>query len=198
MTYDDVLTFGTEVDSSGFTSGLNAVDEQASIKLSKLETYAVNVAANITSSIINSVTSAISQIPQKMIEIGSQFESSMSQVAATMGISTASAEFEQLSAAAREAGETTKFTASQAGEALNYLALAGYNAEKACAALPTVLNLAAAGGMELGRASDMVTDSMSALGLSMGELESFSDKLARTAQRSNTDVSQLGEAEKDA
>lgn len=194
MTYDDVLTFGTEIDGSGFTSGLNAVDEQATKALGKFDTYAANVAANITSSIINSVTSAISQIPQKMVEIGSQFESSMSQVAATMGISTASAEFEQLSAAAREAGETTKFTASQAGEALNYLALAGYNAEKACAALPTVLNLAAAGGMELGRASDMVTDSMSALGLSMGELESFSDKLARTAQRSNTDVSQLGEA----
>lgn len=194
MAYDDVLTFGTEIDGSGFTSGLNAINNQATGSLNKLDMYAANVAANITSSIINSVTSAISQIPQKMVEIGSQFESSMSQVAATMGISTASAEFEQLSEAAREAGETTKFTASQAGEALNYLALAGYNAEKACAALPTVLNLAAAGGMELGRASDMVTDSMSALGLSMGELESFSDKLARTAQRSNTDVSQLGEA----
>lgn len=194
MAFDDVLTFGTEIDDSGFTSGLNAINNQATGSLNKLDMYAANVAANITSSIINSVTSAISQIPQKMVEIGSQFESSMSQVAATMGISTASAEFEQLSAAAREAGETTKFTASQAGEALNYLALAGYNAEKACAALPTVLNLAAAGGMELGRASDMVTDSMSALGLSMDELEGFSDKLARTAQRSNTDVSQLGEA----
>lgn len=118
----------------------------------------------------------------------------MSQVAATMGITSAAKEFEILSAAAKEMGESTKFSASQAGEALNYLALAGYDANKAVAALPTVLNVAAAGGMELASASDMVTDAMSALGLETSQMADFSDKLAVTAQKSNTSVSQLGEA----
>ncbi len=118
----------------------------------------------------------------------------MSQVAATMGITSATAEFQTLSDAAKEMGESTKFSASQAGEALNYLALAGYDANKAVAALPTVLNVAAAGGMELAAASDMVTDAMSALGLETSQMADFSDKLAVTAQKSNTSVSQLGEA----
>ena len=91
-----------------------------------------------------------------------------------MGITSSSAEFETLSAAAKEMGESTKFSASQAGEALNYLALAGYDANKAVAALPTVLNVAAAGGMELASASDMITDAMSALGLETSQMSDFS------------------------
>ena len=76
------------------------------------------------------------------------------------------------------------------------MALAGYDAEKACGALPTVLNLASAGGMNLAAASDMVTDSMSALGIEATQenLTKFGDQLAKTAQKSNTSVSQLGEA----
>lgn len=76
------------------------------------------------------------------------------------------------------------------------MALAGYDAEKACGALPTVLNLASAGGMDLAAASDMVTDSMSALGIEATQenLTKFGDQLAKTAQKSNTSVSQLGEA----
>ncbi|MEZ3453213.1 MAG: phage tail tape measure protein [Oscillospiraceae bacterium] len=122
------------------------------------------------------------------------FQASMSQVAATMGITADTQAFEVLEAAAKEMGETTQFSASQAAEALNYLALAGYDANKAVAALPTVLNVAAAGGMELARASDMITDAMSALGLETSQMADFSDKLAVTAQKSNTSVSQLGEA----
>ena len=120
------------------------------------------------------------------------------QVAATMGITASeiangSKSFEMLKQAAKDAGATTQFSASQSAEALNYLALAGYDAEKAVATLPTVLNLAAAGGMELGAASDMVTDSMSALGDKAGTVESFVDKLAKTSQKSNTSVAQLGQ-----
>jgi len=98
--------------------------------------------------------------------------------------------------AARECGRNTAFSASEASEALNYLALAGYDAEKAAAALPTILNLAGAGAMDLAAASDMVTDSMSALGLEATEdnLNSFADQLALTASKANTSVSQLGEA----
>ncbi|MGN0691062.1 MAG: phage tail tape measure protein, partial [Oscillospiraceae bacterium] len=181
--YDDTLMFGTAVDNSGMKQGLSALDN-----------YVTTFAANMTAQITGAVASALSAIPSQIVEIGSQFESSMSQVAATMGITSAAAEFEQLSAAAKEMGESTKFSASQAADALNYLALAGYDAEKSVAALPTVLNLAAAGGIELAEASDMVTDSMSALGLSMDELEGFADKMAKTSQKSNTSVAQLGQS----
>lgn len=132
------------------------------------------------------------------VKVGMDFESGMSQVAATMGITTqeiasGSKEFEALSQAAKNAGATTQFSATQASEALNYLALASYDAEKSIAALPIVLNLAAAGGIELGYASDMITDSMSALGLETSQLEGFVDQLAKTSQKSNTNIAQLGE-----
>ena len=133
------------------------------------------------------------------VNVGSQFEASMSQVAATMGmtaedIANGSADFEKLSAAAKEMGETTKFSASQAADALNYLALAGYDTEQAISTLPTVLNLAASGGMDLARASDMITDAASALGLGIDDMSLFADKMAKAAQSSNTSVEQLGNA----
>ncbi len=183
MQYDDTLVFGTQIDDNGFRSGLAGLDS------------AVTVAAgNILSEIASAVTSALAEIPKQIVAIGSEFEASMSQVAATMGITSAAEEFEQLSQAAKDMGAATKFSASQAAEALNYLALAGYDADKSCAALPTVLNLASAGGIELAQASDMVTDSMSALNLSMDELGGFADKMAKASQKSNTSVSQLGQS----
>ncbi len=143
-------------------------------------------------------TAAFSVAMGAAVKVGMDFESGMSQVAATMGITTTeiasgSKEFEALSQAAKNAGATTQFSATQASEALNYLALAGYDAEKSITALPTVLNLAAAGGIDLGYASDMVTDSMSALGLETNQLEGFVDQLAKTSQNSNTNIAQLGE-----
>lgn len=134
------------------------------------------------------------------INTGAEFEKSMSQVAATMLIDKTTAEgqkaFETLENAARECGASTAFSASEAAEGLNYLALAGYDAEKAAAALPTVLKLAGAGAMDLGHASDMVTDSMSAMGIEATKtnLTQFSDQLAQTASKANTNVAQLGEA----
>nr|DAO67664.1 MAG TPA: minor tail protein [Bacteriophage sp.] len=109
-------------------------------------------------------------------------------------INNGSADYERLKQAAKDAGATTKFSASQAAEALNYMALAGYDVDESIATLPTVLNLAAAGGMDLATASDMVTDSMSALGDMAGTADSFVDKMAKTSQKSNTSVAQLGEA----
>ena len=149
---------------------------------------------NLLADLGKRLISGLAQIPKQITAVGSSFEASMSNVAATMGITSAAAEFAELSDAAKAAGEATKFSASQAGEALNYLALAGYSAEKQIAALPTVLDLAAAGGMELAYASDLVTDSMSALGLATEDLVNFSDQMAKTAQKSNTNVAQLGEA----
>lgn len=134
------------------------------------------------------------------INTGREFEGAMSQVVATMLIDKTTAEgqkaFETLENAARECGASTAFSATEAAEALNYLALAGYDADKAATALPTVLKLAGAGAMDLAAASDMVTDSMSALGIEATEanLTQFSDQLAQTASKANTSVAQLGEA----
>ena len=183
MATDGSLIFDTAIDNSGFNNGI-----------STLQLAAGNAIGNIAASMIQQISDVIAQVPAQMVSVGSSFEASMSQVAATMGITSAAAEFDILSDAAKEMGEATKFSASQAGEALNYLALAGYDAEKAVNALPTVLNVAAAGGMELAAASDMVTDAMSALGLETSQMSDFSDKLAVTAQKSNTSVAQLGEA----
>ena len=125
----------------------------------------------------------------------------MSQVAATMGLTVedirnGSEEFELLSQAAKDAGATTAFSASEAADALNYLALAGYDAATSADVLPSVLNLAAAGGLDLAYASDLATDAMAALGIeaSSANLTEFGDKMAKTASKANTSVGQLGEA----
>ncbi|MEI3506556.1 MAG: phage tail tape measure protein [Anaerotignum faecicola] len=125
----------------------------------------------------------------------------MSQVAATVGMSVSeihngSEAYETLATAAKNAGATTKFTATQAAEALNYLALAGYDAGTSAEVLPSVLNLAAAGGLDLAYASDLTTDAMAALGIeaSADNLTQFGDQMARASSKANYSVAQLGEA----
>lgn len=156
---------------------------------------------NLASSALQKLGSMVVDLGKSVVSVGSEFEASMSQVAATMGMSVSeiqggSEAFQLLSDAAREAGATTAFSASEAAQALNYLALAGYDAETAADALPAVLNLAAAGGMDLAYASDLATDAMSALGIaaSGANIEDFGDKMAVTASKTNTSVAQLGEA----
>lgn len=148
-------------------------------------------------------TGAIKDFVADSVKVGAEFDSSMSQVAATMGYSAeelnesgseAAKTFEQLRNFAQEMGSTTAFSASQAADALNYMALAGYDAETSMEMLPTVLNLAAAGSIDLASASDMVTDAQSALGLSLDETTELVDQMAKTASKSNTSVAQLGEA----
>lgn len=164
--------------------------------LSGLKNLAKGAAIGITTASV-----ALAGIGTASVAVGAGFEASMSQVAATMGMTAEEADYSnatyaKLANTAKEMGASTKFSASESAEALNYMALAGYDADKSCAALPTVLNLAASGGMELAAASDMVTDSMSALGIESTQenLTRFGDQLAKAAQKSNTSVSQLGEA----
>ena len=184
---DGRIVIDTEIDNSGAEQGI-----------SKLSGIASSGLKGVTTVVAGTVT-AIGGLGVAATKVGMSFEKSMSQVYATMGITAeeianGSKEVQMLEQAAKDMGATTQFSAGQAGEALNYLALAGYDAEKAVATLPTILNLAAAGGMELGEASDMVTDAMSALGDKAGTAESFVDKLAKTSQKSNTSVAQLGQA----
>ena len=98
-----------------------------------------------------------------------------------------------LSNLAKEMGASTAFSATECAEALNYLALAGYSTQEMADTLPTVLNLAAAGGIDLASASDMVTDAMSALGMETAEADTMVDQMAKTASTTNTSVAQLGE-----
>ncbi len=188
---DGTLVFDTKLDTSKLKSGIASVGGMAK--------NAASTVLKASATAITAGTGAITAGVGAAIKVGSNFEASMSQVAATMGITTqeianGSKDFEKLKAAAKDAGANTMFSASQAAEALNYMALAGYTADEAIATMPTVLNLAAAGGMELSVASDMVTDSMSALGDKAGTVESFVDKMAKTSQKSNTSVEQLGQA----
>lgn len=153
------------------------------------------------------MTAAIGAFGVKSVKTGMEFDSAMSQVAATMGktmddlasetgkVDLAWGEFSgNLREYAQEMGAHTRFSATQAAEALNYMALAGYNTQKSMEMLPPVLNLAAAGSMDLAKASDMVTDASSALGLTQEETVEMVDKMAKTASKSNTSVEQLGDA----
>ena len=149
---------------------------------------------------IGAATTAAAGLGTAAVNVGKEFEAAMSQVSATMlldkGTEEGKAAFQTLEDAARAGGASTAFSAAEAAEGLNYLALAGYDAEKAAAALPTVLRLARAGAMELGDASDMVTGNMSALNIEATQvnLDAFADNLAMAASKSNTSVAQLGEA----
>lgn len=170
-------------------------------KMKTVGTKIVNVGNDITGigKKLMPVTVGIGGLGVASIKTAADFEASMSQVAATMGmtaeeINNGSEEYAKLEQAARDCGKSTKFSAEESAQALNYLALAGYDVDTSIAMLPKVLNLAAAGGIDLAYASDMVTDSMSALGLEVDEADGFIDQMAVTSQKSNTSVAQLGEA----
>lgn len=148
------------------------------------------------------VTAAVAGLGTASVTTAANFESSMSQVQATMGVtkdamSTVDGQsvntMDTLSKLAKKMGAETAFSASECAEALNYLALAGYDTQQMCDTLPTVLNLAAAGDIDLASASDMVTDAMSALGMGVNEAETMVDQMAKTASSTNTSVAQLGE-----
>lgn len=125
-------------------------------------------------------------------KLGIDFEASMSEVQAVTGASAS--EMETLEKAARDAGATTNKSARDAADALKYMGLAGWSVEESQKALMPMLKLSSAGNMELGRTSDLVTDSMSALGLGIEDIDSYLDVLAQTSRNSNTDIDALGEA----
>ena len=160
----------------------------------------IKTVAKVSAAAVGAVATAVAGVTTAAIKTGKEFENSMSQVAATMGIDKATKDglknYQTLETAAKEMGESTAFTASEAAEGLNYLALAGYSANQAATALPYTLKLAGAGAMDLSDASDMVTDAMSALNLEANNknLSTFSDQLAKSASTTNTNVKQLGEA----
>lgn len=187
-----------ELDTSGFSNGLSSAqhllrawDSETMGLGDKLKSTGAAM-ATLGTAASTALTLPLTAAGAVAVKTFTSFDDAMRQVRATMNASEE--DTKKLTAAAREMGATTRYTASDAANALNYLALAGYNADQAIEALPTVLNLAQAGALELGFASDLVTDSMSALNIPMSELVGFSDQLAVTSQKSNTNVAQLGEA----
>lgn len=189
MAFDGTLKFDTAIDKTGFKLGLDSLGGIAK------KGMAVVTAA------VGAASAAVTALGGYAVSVGKDFESSMAQVIATMGITKDTVQdgvnsYDLLKEAAASAGESTTFSASEAADALNYLALAGYDAAKAADALPAVLDLAAAGGLDLAYASDLATDAMAALGIAAtGEnLTRFGDEMAKTASKANTSVAQLGEA----
>ena len=135
---------------------------------------------------------AVTGIAAAATKVGSDFEAQMSTVKAISGAT--SSEMESLNAKAKELGEATAFSASEAGEAMEYMAMAGWKTKDMLNGIDGIMSLAAASGEELGTVSDIVTDALTAFGLTAKDVNGFADDLAQAARSSNTDVSTMGES----
>ena len=150
------------------------------------------IVANLAGSAIKSALRGLKDLGQYVVQVGSDFEAAMSEVEAISGASGQS--LDQMSAKAKELGSTTKFTASEVAQGFKYMALAGWDTADSLEAIDGVINLAAASGMDLGRASDMVTDYLSAFGLEASDASKMVDELVYAQSHSNTSTQQLGDA----
>ncbi|EZY77581.1 phage tail tape measure protein [Staphylococcus aureus] len=157
-------------------------------KLQEIGNSMKNVGRNMTMYVTAPVVAGFAVAAKKGIE----FDDSMRKVKATSGAT--GEEFEALKKKAREMGATTKFSASDSAEALNYMALAGWDSKQMMEGLSGVMDLAAASGEDLGAVSDIVTDGLTAFGLKAKDSGHFADVLAQTSSKANTDVRGLGEA----
>ena len=137
------------------------------------------------------VTLPIVGLGAAAVKVGSDFEAGMSQVQAISGDS--GQDLEDLKEKAKEMGSTTKFSASQSAEALNYMAMAGWEANQMMEGLDGVMVLAAASGESLASVSDIVTDALTAFGMEANQAGDFADLLASTASSANTNVAMMGE-----
>ena len=203
MAADGTIKIGAEVDSASAKKELDALGKSAEGSSSKIAD-GFKLAAGAIAAIGTALAAIkLGDFVKDVIDTGKQFDTSMSQVQATMGITKDHMSeldgqsvntMDALGNLAKEMGSSTAFSASQCAEALNYLALSGMDTQEMADTLPHTLNLAAAGGLDLARASDMLTDSMSALGLDTSDAEKMVDQMAKTASKSNTSVGQLGDA----
>ena len=150
------------------------------------------ILSDLISNVIQTGISKMKELASEVIEVGSSFEKSMSNVQALSGATEE--ELQLLSDTAKEFGSSTQFSATEAADALSYMALAGWDAKTSTEALGGVLDLAASSGMDLAEASDMVTDYMSAFGMEASESAYFADLLSYAQSNANTTAEGLGEA----
>lgn len=191
-----------KMDSSDFDKGIDSASKKANGLGGKLSSGLGKVAKVAVGAVTASAT-AVTAIGASSVKAGMDFDKAMSQVYATMGENAekmveyngqAMKSSDALRSFAKKMGAETAFSATESAEALNYMALAGYDAKTSIAMLPNVLNLASAGNMDLAQASDMVTDAQTALGLGIKETNTMVDQMAKTSSTTNTSVKQLGEA----
>lgn len=203
-----------DLDISGFLAGLRSAQSEAQKTTQNMTTQIGNgfkgVGQSLTSAgstLMKSVTAPIVGLGTAIVKTSADFESSMSKVKAISGAT--GSEFDALQSKAREMGAKTKFSASESAEAFQYMAMAGWDVNSMLGGISGVMNLAAASGEELGTVSDIVTDAMTAFGLSakdtskvlkdgvMVEVDNttrFVDALAAASNSSNTNVAMLGES----
>ncbi|PTF55944.1 phage tail tape measure protein [Staphylococcus chromogenes] len=151
---------------------------------SKMQSVGRNMSMYVSAPIVAGFGAAV----KKSID----FDDSMRKVKATSGAT--GSEFQQLRDKALEMGAKTKFSASESADALNYMALAGWDTKDMLGGIDGVMQLAAASGEDLGQVSDIVTDSLTAFGMKAKDSGHFADVLAQTSSKANTDVRGLGEA----
>ena len=192
-------SLGDSVDGLGDGDGLGNLGEsadEAGASMGEAEGKANSLADSLKKLFaVVSMAAVLSQVGKyasDAIDIGKDYTAMMSEVQALSGAT--GSDLALLQNTAREYGATTVFSATEAAEALKYMSLAGWDAQQSSSALGGVLNLAAASGMELGQASDMVTDYLSAFGMQAQDSAYFADMLAYAQANSNTSAAQLGEA----
>lgn len=173
---------------------VQAVKETGTAAGSAIDTMRGVLGANFATSALSVVVDKLREAAGYAVEVGQEFEGAMSKVEALSGAT--GADLEALKDKAAELGRTTSFSASEVAEAFSYMALAGFDTSQMLASISGVLNLAKASEMDLGEASDIVTDYISAFGLSARDTGHFVDVMATAMSKSNTDTAQLGEAYK--
>lgn len=179
------------LDSSEYEKALNRTKAESQAFVSGSFTKGFEKVAGTVVKIGTAIGGALSAAGGYAIKVGSDFEAGMSNVAAISGAT--GEDLERLSDLAKEMGATTKFSATEAAEGYQYMAMAGWKTEDMLNGLPGIMNLAAASGEDLGTVSDIVTDALTAMGLAADDSAHFADVLAAASSNSNTNVSMMGE-----
>ena len=180
MAYDGSIKIDTKVDTGGFSSGVEKMKSIANKGVSAMTTAFAAVTAGIAAGGTAAAT------------VGSSFEAAMSKVSAISG--STGKDLQSLTDKAKEMGAKTKFSASESAEALQYMAMAGWNTESMLSGIDGIMSLAAADGLDLATTSDIVTDALTAFGLKASDSTHFADVLAKASSSANTNVSMLGES----
>ena len=186
-----------DLDTSGFQRGfksalqdLRAFNDDSATATTKIGALG-SAFQSVGSSMTKNLTVPIAGAGAAVVGVAAKFESAMSEVQAISGAS--GDDLQRLTDKAQEMGATTKFSASESAAALKYMAMAGWDTEAMLNGINGVMQLAAASGEDLASTSDIVTDAMTAFGLSADQSTRFADVLAQTANRSNTSVALMGE-----
>lgn len=160
-----------------------------------ISTFSEVLKANLTGSAIIGGLKAVGEkaveAGKYVVDVGSSFEAGMSQVSAISGAT--GSDLEALTEKAKEMGSKTKFSASEAAEAMNYMAMAGWKTSDMLGGIEGIMNLAAASGEDLATTSDIVTDALTGFGLTAADSGHFADILAQASSNANTNVSMMGE-----